>query len=64
MSERMDAVMKPFRENEDFVRERINYGIELYRKGYNTIRFTDKEGNPVTNVKFSIKLKKHDCKFG
>ena len=60
----MDAVMKPFRENEDFVRERINYGIELYRKGYNTIRFTDKEGNPVTNVKFSIKLKKHDYKFG
>lgn len=64
MSERMDSVMKPFTENSDFVQERIKYGIELYRKGYNTIKFVDKDGKPVTNVKFNIKLKKHDYKFG
>lgn len=64
MSERKEKVLRIFRENEDFISERVKYGIELYRKGYNTIRFVDRAGNPVTNVKFKISQKTHDYNFG
>ncbi len=64
MFERNEKVLKIFRENEDFIQERVKYGIELYRKGYNTIRFVDKNGKPVTNVRFKINQKTHDYNFG
>ncbi|MDD4474421.1 MAG: endo-1,4-beta-xylanase [Eubacteriales bacterium] len=64
MNNRRNTVLKLFDENSEYYKERVNYGIELYRKGYNTIMFVDREGKPVNDVKFTIKQKSHDYKFG
>ena len=64
MSEGRERVLKVFRDNRDFIDERVKYGIELYRKGYNTLKFVDKNGKSINNVDVKIKLKKHDYKFG
>ena len=44
--------------------ERINSGIEQYRKGYANILVKDNEGNPIPNVKITVNQKSHEFKFG
>ena len=63
MSSRKD-VLKLFREQEDFMRDRVNSGIEKYRKGDCLIELTDKYGNAIKNAKISVSHNKHEFKFG
>ena len=46
MSERR-KVLELFEEQKEFMEERINYGIEMHRKGYAKLVVKDGEGNPV-----------------
>ncbi|WP_234736734.1 endo-1,4-beta-xylanase [Tellurirhabdus bombi] len=46
------------------VESRIQKGIEANRKGEFTIRFTDKDGNPVTPGAVSLTQTRHDFYFG
>lgn len=63
MSERR-KVLELFEEQKEFMEEKINYGIEMYRKGYANFVVKDGEGNPVPDVKIRIKQKTHEFKFG
>ena len=44
MSDRRE-VLKLFEEQKYFLQEKINTGIEQYRKGYGVIEVKDKSGN-------------------
>lgn len=46
------------------LRARIKDGIEQNRKGNFTIRFIDKEGNPLKNTAVKFNQKSHEFKFG
>lgn len=61
---RRNIVMEHFENQKDFMNDRVNSGIELYRKGYTQIQFTDKEGNVIKEVSFKAKQKSHDFNFG
>ena len=64
MSAFNDEIRKILYNNQAYVDERIEAGIEQYRKGYATLRFVDKDGNPVKNVRIKGELKKHAFHFG
>ena len=51
-------------QNCEEIDDRIQSGIELYRKGYQKLHFVDKDGRPVTNVRVRGELKKHAFYFG
>ncbi len=61
---RRDIVMKHFDEQRDFMDERVNSGIELYRKAFCKVMFADKEGKPIKDVTFKAIQKSHDFNFG
>nr|AIA85920.1 CAZy families GH10 protein [uncultured Opitutus sp.] len=64
MPDRKSEVLKPFAEKRDYMEDRIRAGIEQNRKGYATLKFVDKAGNPVTGVHAEIEQKTHDFQFG
>ena len=43
MSQRTDKMLKYFREHKTYMEDRVNAGIELYRKGVAKFNFVDKE---------------------
>ena len=55
---------KNFDEMNSYLKERIDRGIEENRKGQATLKFIDKEGNPLENNKVDIKQTRHDFQFG
>ncbi|MBE7039077.1 MAG: hypothetical protein E7404_09285 [Ruminococcaceae bacterium] len=57
-------VLEFFHEQKEFMEEKINSGIEQYRKGYADILVKDSEGNPIPNAKISVNQKSHNFKFG
>ncbi len=59
-----EDILKQFKENEDFMRDRINCGIEKNRKGNATIQFIDKCGKVVPDVHVEILQNNHEFKFG
>ncbi len=59
-----DELLKYFRENKDFMDERIKSGIEQNRKGYAGVLICDSEGNPLKGAKVKINLKNHEFKHG
>jgi len=61
---RRETVFKGLNDHRELYEQRTKSGIELYRKADMRLRFTDKNGNPLKNVKFNAKLAKHDFKFG
>lgn len=63
MSRRED-ILGIFRQNEAYVKDRVNTGIETNRKGWNKLTFVDEAGNPVTDVHYTVRQKTHDFKFG
>lgn len=63
MSDRL-KVMELFEEQKDFLNDRIEHGIELYRKGYGYITIRDKEGNVIKGARITAKQKNHEFKFG
>ena len=63
MSERR-KVLEKFEEQHECMQERVNYGIEKYRKGDFTIAVKDSDGKSVENVKIRVNQKSHEFKFG
>ena len=61
---RRNEVLKNFLKYEEETQHRVKHGIELYRKGFATLKVVDKDGNPVSGVKFEAKLKKHEFLHG
>ena len=59
-----DAVLRFMTEQHDYMEDKIEHGIETNRKGFAKLKFMDAQGNPINNVKVSIKQKTHDFKFG
>ena len=57
-------VLELFEEQKDFMEDKINCGIELYRKGYAKIIIEDGDGNPVPDAKIKVNQKTHEFKFG
>ena len=63
MSDRR-KIFEKFEEQREFWEERVNHGIELYRKGYADITVNDKDGNTIPDAKIRLKQKTHEFKFG
>ena len=63
MSER-EKVYRLFEEQNDFYSEKVNQGIEAYRKGNGHIRILDKNGAPVANARINLTQKGHEFRFG
>ena len=61
---RREIALKHFEEQKDFMNERVNAGIELYRKGYADLKFVLPDGTPVKNVNFKAEQESHDFNFG
>jgi len=59
-----NKILELFEEQKDFYNQKVENGIERYRKGDATIIVTDKNGNPVLNAKISAKQTTHEFKFG
>lgn len=57
-------ILELFEEQKDYMEDRVNHGIELYRKGYGEIVVKDKDGNLVKNAKVTLKQKDHEFRFG
>ena len=61
---REEYMLKPFRDNEDIIKERTAAGIENARKGFATVRVVDADGKPVPGAKISVRQKTHDFGYG
>ena len=57
-------MLKPFRDNEDIIKERTAAGIENARKGFATVKVVDADGKPVPGAKISVRQKTHDFGYG
>ena len=57
-------VLEQFEKQKDFMKDRVQSGIESYRKGNAGITLKDRDGNPVSNVKIRVTQKNHEFKFG
>ena len=63
MSERR-KILELFEEQKEYMEDKINFGIEQYRKGYANISVKDSCGNPVPGAKITVNQKSHEFKFG
>ena len=63
MSERRQ-VLELFEEYKDFTDDRVEHGIELYRKGYAYLTVKDEAGNVIPNAEITVKQKSHEFRFG
>ena len=63
MSERR-KVLEKFEKQKDIVKAITDAGIERYRKGNAHITLKDIDGNPLKNVKITLKQKNHEFRFG
>lgn len=52
--------LQRFKEQKEFMEDKIFHGIESNRKAFCKINFTDKKGNPIHGAKIDIKQKSHD----
>lgn len=59
-----EKIIELFEKNKSEINERINSGIEQYRKGAMTVEIKDKDGNPVKNAKIKINQTSHEFKYG
>lgn len=57
-------VLRLFEEQYEFLKEKVSYGIEHYRKGEAKLVVLDKSGNAVTDVQIKVKQKSHEFRFG
>jgi len=59
-----DRLFKNFDQQNEYMEDKIQLGIESNRKGYARINFADENGEPALNVKIKINQISHDFKFG
>ncbi len=64
LEEFREACMGKFDANSQALKERSTKNIEQYRKGDRTLRFVDKDGNPISGLTVNITQKEHDFKHG
>ena len=64
MMENRRKVLELFREQKEFLEEKIQFGIEQYRKGYASIHVKDQEGNGIPGAKITLRQRSHEFKFG
>ena len=58
------ACMEKFDACSHITGERARKNIEQYRKGDRTLRFVDKDGEPLKNVQVKVSQRTHDFKHG
>lgn len=63
MSDRR-RIFEKFEEQREFWEDKVNHGIEQYRKGYADITVKDKDGNTIPDAKIKLTQKTHEFKFG
>ena len=63
MSDRRN-ILEMFEEQKEYMEERVNSGIEKYRKGDVRIVLKDNCGGVISNAKIKVKQKSHEFKFG
>jgi GH35 family endo-1,4-beta-xylanase len=56
--------LKPFLEQEDYVKDRVACGIEQNRKGWFTLRVIDNEKKAVSGARVTVRQKSHEFKIG
>jgi hypothetical protein len=56
--------LKPFLEQEDYVKDRVACGIEQNRKGWFTLRVIDNEKKAVSGARVTVRQKNHEFKIG
>ena len=59
-----NAVLSCMDDQREMMEDKIRLGIEANRKGFAKLKFMDRDGKPLSNVKVSIKQKNHAFKFG
>jgi len=64
MSTTRKAVLKPFEDKKDYMNDRVEHGIETYRKGWARVTVTDPDGKPVPAARVKIRQTGHDFKYG
>lgn len=64
MSTRRDIALSYFEKHNDFMETVVKENIERYRKGTAELKFTDKNENPIENIKVKVKQKNHEFKHG
>lgn len=57
-------VLEAFENQKDFYEQKVNEGIEKYRKGDARIRLTDESGAPIAGAKIKLSQKSHEFRFG
>jgi GH35 family endo-1,4-beta-xylanase len=57
-------VLELFESQKDFYEQKVNEGIEKYRKGDARIRLTDANGAPIVGAKIKLSQKSHEFRFG
>lgn len=63
MSDRRN-ILEMFEEQKEYMEDRVNSGIEKYRKGTAHIVVNDNCGGVIPNAKIKIKQKSHEFRFG
>ena len=56
--------LKPFLEQEDYMKDRVNSGIEKNRKGWFTLHVADDSKHAVSAAKVTVRQKSHEFKIG
>ena len=64
MGKEREAYLRLFREQEDYIKERVAFGIEQYRKGRFNFTVVDSKGIPIPDAKVSVKQKGHEFRIG
>lgn len=53
-----------FRQNHNYIMDKVRNGIDENRKSYCALKLTDSFGEPIADAKVTAVLKKHEFKFG
>lgn len=61
---REEYILKPFRDNADYIADRVKTGIETGRKGYAEIAVKTADGQTVSGAHVRFVQKSHDFKYG
>ena len=57
-------ILKHFVRQRAYMEDRIEHGIETYRKGWMTLHVKDRDGRPIPGIKVDIVQKNHFFRYG
>lgn len=64
MDARLELLLKGFRENREWIEDRIKLDIEANRKGFAKLTVLDSQGKPVPDAQVELVQRTHDFRFG